>query len=458
MKRLFPFLFFLLFLFSCSQIQTKKENIAVVDTSLSKVIKKRELRAIINYNSTDYYIDRGTPSGFQLDLLTYYCNYMNIKLVPIVKENTKEEFFALAKGEADLIIGDFNRTDLREMLFDFTIPHSSSPLVLVHRNNGVFLKTLPSGSHLNIHIPAHTSYADNIQTWEREHGMHVKIIFNSDYNSENLIERVSNSDIDYTVVEKKVAQNNARLLTNIDYSREISSPTDLSWVLPQSSDSLKNSIDLWLVKFKKTETYKNIYTRYYNTTYHPQILINRKSYSKQKYISKWDKYIKLAARKNQWDWKLYAALIYQESGFNPSAVGNGGSFGLLQLMPETARNYGIYHNSSPETQIMKGANYLKYLEKFYHKKVKSKEQLSKFVLASYNAGPGHVIDAINLTEKYGKDPTVWDKNVETYLKLKSVPKYYNDAVVKSGYYRGAFTTKFVDDVWERYHHYKNFVR
>ena len=155
---------------------------------------------------------------------------------------------------------------------------------------------------------------------------------------------------------------------------------------------------------------------------------------------------------------LFAALIYQESGFQNNLTGGGGCFGLLQLMPETARIYGVTPTSSPETQIMRGANYIKYLERQFSRKVKDKEQLSKFVLASYNSGLGHVLDAILLAEKYGKDPTIWDKNVEVYLRLKANPKYFNDPVVKSGYYRGSFTTRFVEDVWERYQHYKNFIR
>ncbi len=458
MKHLIKILFFALLFYSCSKTTPKTPSITPKDTSLSAVIKAREIRAIINFNSTDYYIDRGTPVGFQLDLLNYYCTFMNIKLTPIVRENTKKEFFSLSQKEADIIVGDFHPTDLRKLKFNFTLPHSKSPLVLVQRIDSGRVKKINSGYHLIIHVPSHTSYAEYIDRWSAEKGITANIIFDNEHSSENLIEQVANGQIDYTVVESKIAKNNCRIFKNLDYSVQLTKDLYLCWVLPKESDSLRISINYWLEKFVKTPEYQNLYTRYYNTTYNPQILENRKIYSKSNKICKWDKSIKIASRKNKWDWKLYAALIYQESGFQPNLIGNGGCFGLLQLMPETGKRYGISPSSSPEVQISRGANYIKYLEKIYSKKVKDKEQLTKFVLASYNAGPGHVIDAINLAEKHGKDPAVWDKNVEVFLKLKSVPKYYNDPVVKSGYYRGAFTVRFVDDVWERYQHYRNFVR
>lgn len=457
MKSIFKVLIIVLTFYSCTPNNSKKEPITQKDTSLSSVIKTKELRVIFNFNSADYYIDRATPVGFQLDLINHYCHYMNIKLKPIVRDNIGQEFISLAKNEADLIVGDLNYTPLRGFLFNFSISHSRSPLVLVKRREADPSKSLVAGSRIDVHIPSHTSYAEYIDAWAIKKGIKANIVFNNDYTSENLLERVSLGEIDYTVVDKKVALNNARLLTNIDFSRTISPPLYQSWVFPKSSDSLRMSINVWLAAFLKTDTYKNIYTRYFNTTFHSQILQNRKSYTKSKSISRWDKTIKIAARKNGWDWKLYAALIYQESGFIPSSIGNGGSFGLLQLMPATGRTFGVSMNSPPEVQILKGANYVKFLEKIYKKKVKNKEQLSKFVLASYNSGPGHVIDAINLTKKYGKDPTRWDDNVEDFLRLKSVPKYYNDPIVKNGYYRGAYTVKFVDDVWDRYQHYKNFV-
>ncbi|MEI6347654.1 MAG: transporter substrate-binding domain-containing protein [Bacteroidota bacterium] len=466
MKHNFLYLLLIALMYSCTPSDTKKDEKVNIDSSLTSILKTRELKAIVNFNATDYYIDRGTPMGFQLEMLNSYCTFMNLKLKIIVKNNNRDEYKSLINNEADILVGDINPTGLRRMFFNFTSPHSKSPLVLIQRKDSIdkFKNKVPNIKKVfelnqsSIIVPNHSSYYEYGKEFATKNNIHLNLAFDLENSTENLIEKVALGEINYTICEQKVAIANANLFRNIDYHIAISDTLHQCWLLPKTSDSLLQSINLWLEKFIKTNEYKAIYSRYYSTTYANQILQNKKNYIKNRSISRWDKYIKKAARKNRWDWKLYAALIYQESGFVPNLTGGGGCFGLLQLMPETGRIYGVTPSSSPETQIMRGANYLKYLEKQFSKKVKDKEQLSKFVVASYNSGLGHVIDAILLTEKYGKDPTTWDKNVEVYLRLKSNPKYFNDPIVKSGYYRGSFTTRFVDDVWARYEHYKNFVR
>ena len=80
---------------------------------------------------------------------------------------------------------------------------------------------------------------------------------------------------------------------------------------------------------------------------------------------------------------------------------------------------------------------------------------TKFVLASYNIGYGHVRDAMKLAEKYGSDPYIWDNSVEEYLLKKSEPEYYNDPVVTYGYCRGTETYNYVREIMYRYDHYMN---
>jgi membrane-bound lytic murein transglycosylase F len=81
----------------------------------------------------------------------------------------------------------------------------------------------------------------------------------------------------------------------------------------------------------------------------------------------------------------------------------------------------------------------------------------KFVLAAYNIGPGHIIDARNLARKNGADPDRWDNNVALFLLSKSDPRFYKDPVVKFGYCKGKETFRYVTEVLERYEHYRNIV-
>jgi membrane-bound lytic murein transglycosylase F len=128
----------------------------------------------------------------------------------------------------------------------------------------------------------------------------------------------------------------------------------------------------------------------------------------------------------------------------------------MQLMPATAKRFGVDTVSSPRDQIRAGMEFIDWLDKLFSD-VKNPQERVKFVLAAYNIGPGHIIDARNLAKKMGADPNVWSNSVDRWLLSKSDPKYFNDPVVKFGYCRGTETFNYVTEVLERYEHYKNIV-
>jgi membrane-bound lytic murein transglycosylase F len=150
-------------------------------------------------------------------------------------------------------------------------------------------------------------------------------------------------------------------------------------------------------------------------------------------------------------------MIYQESRFNPEATSWAGAFGLMQLMPGTAENYGITNESSPRAQVKAGVKLIQWLDERFREDITDDNERIKFVLASYNIGYGHIQDARRLAEKYGADPDRWSGNVEEWLLKKSDPKYYTDPVVKYGYARGIETFNYVKEVMQRYEHYKNII-
>ena len=129
------------------------------------------------------------------------------------------------------------------------------------------------------------------------------------------------------------------------------------------------------------------------------------------------------------------------------------------MIPETAAKYGVDSTSifDPAANITAGTKYLGWLSNFWLDKVEDPEQRQKFVLASYNVGLGHIIDARALAEKLNYDSKVWDENVENCLLLKSKPKYYNDPVVKMGYCRGEEPYSYVKNVITRFEHLKRLI-
>jgi membrane-bound lytic murein transglycosylase F len=129
----------------------------------------------------------------------------------------------------------------------------------------------------------------------------------------------------------------------------------------------------------------------------------------------------------------------------------------MQLMPKTAHQYGAKNLDDPLESIVTGVNYLKWLDEYWSKEIPDSVERKKFVLGSYNVGFNHIADARRLTEKYGKDPSIWEDNVAFYLVKKSKSEFFNDKVVKFGYCRGDEPVNYVTDIFERYDHYLKLV-
>ena len=174
-------------------------------------------------------------------------------------------------------------------------------------------------------------------------------------------------------------------------------------------------------------------------------------------ICRYDDLIRRFSASINWDWRLLASLICQESRFEPNVTSGAGAYGLMQVMPDTGRNFGIDITSSPENNMKAGIHYINWLHSIFDARIPDKKERIYFILAAYNAGPGHVLDAMKLAEKNGMNPRKWEGNVAIWLLKKSEPLYYNDTVVKNGYFRGTESVNFVSQVLERFEHYKNII-
>ena len=153
---------------------------------------------------------------------------------------------------------------------------------------------------------------------------------------------------------------------------------------------------------------------------------------------------------------MLASVAYHESHFDSQEVSWAGAAGLMQLMPRTAENFGLDKTTKfdAELNIEAGVQYIKSLTLAF-RRVENSEERVKFVLAAYNSGPAHILDAMALAGKYGKNPQVWFNNVEYFLLKKSEPQFYNDPVVKYGYFRGRETVKYVQNTLDTYSKYLN---
>jgi len=216
-------------------------------------------------------------------------------------------------------------------------------------------------------------------------------------------------------------------------------------------------LDDWIMSFKKTRKYRQIYHRYFESSRIPSRMESEYHSISGGKISKYDKQVKTISAEYNWDWRLIASIIYHESRFNADAGSWAGAYGLMQVMPSTAKSLGVENFKQPKQNIEAGILLLNWLNSQFLESIPDSTERIKFVLASYNIGLGHVKDAQRLAEKYGKENTIWENNVDFYLLNKSTEKYYKDPVVRWGYARGEEAYNYVNKVIHNYEHYLNVI-
>ncbi len=226
-----------------------------------------------------------------------------------------------------------------------------------------------------------------------------------------------------------------------------------SWLVRKDSEALARALNEWFdagVDLSVTKREEN------NLRSRRQVRRKMRApyISKEKgIISTYDQHFKSAARLTGWDWRLIAAQCYQESGFDPNATSWAGARGLMQIMPETARDLNLPQERIcvPADNIAAGARYIKLLnEKFSD--ISDPRQRICFVLAAYNGGHGHVRDAMALATKNGRNAHRWQE-VSPYILGLSEARFYRDPVVKNGYMIGSETVGYVSAVLSRWQAY-----
>ncbi|MFH2141851.1 MAG: transporter substrate-binding domain-containing protein, partial [Bacteroidota bacterium] len=438
--------------------------------TFAQIIESGKLVAIVSTNSTDYFIYRGEPMGFNYELLKMFCDYMHIKLEIKVNNDIQHSFEYLNSGKCDIVSMNLNYTESRNEQISFTSSISQSRHVLVQRKlddwkkiskkdqEKHFIRCSDDFNGTKIAVQKKSVFEELLYQFALKFGVQIEVVVNDSLDVEEIIKQVADGEIDYTICDENVAKVNSKYYKNLDVKTALTIPQNFYWAVNSESDSLKNVFDLWVDSIKTTKKFKLLYQKYFENSRSSSMIKSKYHSLNNQIISDYDETIKTYSKEINWDWRLLASLIYQESRFQPNVKSWAGAFGLMQLMPVTARRFGADSLSSPSQNIMAGARYIKYLEKTFFSEIPDKEDRIKFILASYNVGPGHIIDAMELAKKYGKNDKKWDDNVEFYLMHKSNKKYYLDKVVKNGYCRGQDACDFVDEIMERYMNYKNIIK
>jgi membrane-bound lytic murein transglycosylase F len=446
---------------------SKKKNLndsAELLNDFVRIKKAGVLKAAIDYNSTNYFIYRGTPMGFEYELLQALCKDLEVNLEITVSNNLRESFDGLKNNRFDVIAQNLTVTGERNAELDFTLPLEQIQQVLVQRvksdktSDSTYINSVLELANKKVFVQKNTAYYRRLLNLSEEIGAKINVVADSVFGVEVLIEKVAKGEIDYTICDDNVGKLNKFYYPNIDVSLQISFPQNVAWAIRKGSTEWKTYLDKWIAEFKDTRKYHHLYYKYFESPRIAERMTSDFNSISGGKISKYDGLIKEIAKDYNWDWRLISAIIYHESRFNEDAGSWTGAYGLMQIMPATAEAFGVENIENPKQNIKGGILLLNSLNNQFLKVIPDSTERVKFVLAAYNIGLGHVNDAQRLAKKYGKNPLVWEDNVDFYLQSKSEEKYFKDDVVRWGYCRGEEAINFVKNVTNNYQNYLNIIR
>ncbi len=242
-----------------------------------------------------------------------------------------------------------------------------------------------------------------------------------------------------------------------EYSHLLISSMELNefeqvWVVSKEKYHLLQNMNHWFGFFQNSKDYTELVTAYYR----PYVRENFK-YGPVSMLSPYDSLIKIYSSSIGWDWRLLAALIYQESKFSLGARSGRGAHGLMQIRSATAKQFNIEDMYDPEQNIKAGTLMIKRLMGLYNNDGIDSLNRVKFVLAAYNAGEGRVEDIRRFALHMGVNHNDWDSTKVVIGQMRKGEKI-PEGLLKLGSFKGTETIRFVDDIINRFENYKDLVK
>jgi membrane-bound lytic murein transglycosylase F len=260
--------------------------------------------------------------------------------------------------------------------------------------------------------------------------------------TEALISQVSDGTRDYAIV----AANDADAARNgyLNFERGFPLPVrlELAWAFPAGQDALRAQADTFLAEIGRDGTLRRLVERYFNFAQVPRFDAGAFLERMRALLPQYRAVFQYGQQVTGIEWRLLAAIAYQESQWDVQAVSETGVRGIMQLTEDTARQIGVNDRMDVPDSVLGAARYLRQLKDKLPARIGEPDR-TWLALAAYNIGTAHLEDARILAQKQKTDPDSWAA-VRKALPLLAQPEYYEDA--KFGYARGGMPVAFVERV------------
>lgn len=407
-------------------------------SSLEEVRRGGVLRVATVNSATTYYLGAGGPTGFEYDLARLFAERLGAELEIVVVADRAEAIRAVRDRRAHFAAG-LAITPSRERRVRFTRPYLEVQPQLAYRAGDDRPRKLADVSG-RLAVPEHVAAAE----WLRRKHPEIEFRREPGVNSEELLHRVAAGKLYATIADANLVKLNQRYYTDLRVAFDLGETQSLAWAFPPHGGmGLHNKAVEFIEEIRDTPRLRVIRDRYYG---HVERLgfVGGKTFARQveERLPRWREAFQQAGEEFGVDWRLLAAIGYQESHWRPDAVSPTLVRGLMMLTQRTAREVGVSNRRDPLQSIRGGAEYFTGIRSRLPERIEEPDR-TWIALAAYNIGMGHVMDVRRLVDGAGRDPDSW-VDVRAALPWLTQERYYRRT--RYGYARGYEAVTYVGNI------------
>lgn len=418
-------------------------------SKLEQIKQAGVLHVMTRTDPTTYYpLVKGGYSGLEYDLVMLFAKQLGVKVEFQVPRRFEEIITKTATGEIDIAAAGLTITKERKNILRFAPSYHKITEQLVYRSGTPRPKTIADLNLGILEVIKGTSHVDSLQRLKQKTLPSLNWLVNNQLDSNQLIKLVSDGLIDYTVADSNQVILMRRFYPELHVAFDVAKPKELAWALALSEDdSLYTEVSAFFKRIKKDKTLAQLLERHYGHAKKLNYVDKCKFYQHQKNrLPEYKTHFVEAAKKYDMDWRLLAAIGYQESHWEAGAISPTGVRGIMMLTQDTAKLVGIKKRTDPVQSIFGGALY-------FHQRLKNiPERIPEpdrtwLALAAYNIGFGHLEDARKLTESHGGNADKW-VDVKQFLPKLAQEEWHRQT--KHGYARGGQPVVYVENIRNYY--------
>jgi len=414
---------------------------------LEQIKSSGELRVITRYSPTTYFEGPEGYSGIEYDLIQLFAERMGVRARFILPDNFNQILSLISEGEADIAAAGITATKKRNHWMRFAPAYQKITEQIIYRSGTSRPRSINDLSKGILEVFRGSSHIETLSA-HRQKNFDLQWLTSDTLSSDELIELVDLQLIDYTVADSNQVALYRQFFPKLHVAFDISEPRELAWALTKSDDtSLYDETVKFFIEIKKDGTLERLIEKNFGhaKTFNYVGNCTFRTHIKQR-LPALQPFFESAAQLYNLDWKLLAAIGYQESHWNPKAVSPTGVRGIMMLTQSTARQLKVKNRLDPQESIFGGARYFAQRLKKIPERIPEPDR-SWMALTAYNIGFGHLEDARILTEKQSGNPDSW-LDVEQRLPLLSKKKWYQQT--RHGYARGREPVIYVGNIRRYY--------